>query len=562
LIIFLFLAFLFDLPEANAASLYFSSSSNSYTVGDIFTVNVLVDTEGQAINAAESTINFPIDFLEVISTNKSGAIFSLWVEEPTFSNSAGTISFVGGLPNPGFNGTAGKIISVVFRVKKAGSATVIFASGVVRANDGFGTDILKTRSQLQFTLVSAEALPPTTPAVAVTPEAPKVFSLTHPNSDKWYPNNSPEFAWQLPSDINGVSLIINKSAVSDPGSSSDGLMQTKKYENIEDGTWYLHIKFRNEHGWGKITHRRVLIDTTPPSPFTIEIQKESPTDPTPVLIFETVDQTSGIEYYEIRVGDYDADKVLVEDFTDGVYKLPVLLPGEYTIVITAVDRAGNLVSATTSVTIESIKAPEITEYPENLQEGDTLAIKGISNYSNSTILVYIQKNEEEAVEKETETDSKGNWSYFHDESVRKGIYKIWAKSKDARGAISKASKEVSVKVTLPILFTYGKIAIDYLTMIFTLIALIVLIFLLVFYAWYRVSVWRKRITKETREISRSVTGAFRALRDEVEEQISLLDKKPGLTKEEKAIRDKLQEALDISEKFIGKEIKDVEKELE
>jgi len=62
--------------------------------------------------------------------------------------------------------------------------------------------------------------------------------------------------------------------------------------------------------------------------------------------------------------------------------------------------------------------------------------------------------------------------------------------------------------------------------------------------------------------SGSVAGAFRALRDEVEEQISLLDKKPGLTKEEKAIRDKLQEALDISEKFISKEIKDVEKELE
>ena len=52
------------------------------------------------------------------------------------------------------------------------------------------------------------------------------------------------------------------------------------------------------------------------------------------------------------------------------------------------------------------------------------------------------------------------------------------------------------------------------------------------------------------------------MRDEVEEQIVMLDRRPGLTKEEKAIRDKLQEALDISEKFISKEIRDVEKELE
>ena len=74
--------------------------------------------------------------------------------------------------------------------------------------------------------------------------------------------------------------------------------------------------------------------------------------------------------------------------------------------------------------------------------------------------------------------------------------------------------------------------------------------------------WRKRVSKETKEVSQSVTGAFRALRDEVEEQISMLDKKPGLTKGEKEIRDKLQEALDVSEKFINKEIKDIEKELE
>ncbi|MDO8558983.1 MAG: hypothetical protein Q7R84_01500 [bacterium] len=56
--------------------------------------------------------------------------------------------------------------------------------------------------------------------------------------------------------------------------------------------------------------------------------------------------------------------------------------------------------------------------------------------------------------------------------------------------------------------------------------------------------------------------AFRALREEVEEQIELLDGKPGLNKEERRVRDKLKEALNVSEEFIGKEIKDIEKELE
>ena len=36
----------------------------------------------------------------------------------------------------------------------------------------------------------------------------------------------------------------------------------------------------------------------------------------------------------------------------------------------------------------------------------------------------------------------------------------------------------------------------------------------------------------------------------------------GLNKDERKVRDKLKEALNISEDFISKEIKDVEKELE
>jgi len=96
----------------------------------------------------------------------------------------------------------------------------------------------------------------------------------------------------------------------------------------------------------------------------------------------------------------------------------------------------------------------------------------------------------------------------------------------------------------------------------TLIVLIIGALIVIFYGWYRVSIWRKRVRKETGEVKDSVIKAFRALREEVQEQIEYLDKKPGLTKEEKQIRDKLEDALYVSEEFISKEIKDVEKELE
>ena len=62
---------------ASAASLYFSPSSGSYTVGSTLSVNIYVASADQAINAASGVISFPSDKLEVVSLSKSGSIFSL-----------------------------------------------------------------------------------------------------------------------------------------------------------------------------------------------------------------------------------------------------------------------------------------------------------------------------------------------------------------------------------------------------------------------------------------------------------------------------------------------------
>ena len=101
---------------ADAATLYLSPSSGQYTVGDILSASVIVNTQDKAINNADAVIYFPSDLLEIVSLSKSGSIFSLWVEEPSFSNGAGTISFNGGVPTPGFTGSAGKVLSIVFKV--------------------------------------------------------------------------------------------------------------------------------------------------------------------------------------------------------------------------------------------------------------------------------------------------------------------------------------------------------------------------------------------------------------------------------------------------------------
>lgn len=159
--------------RVDAATIHFSPAAGDLDVGNILNVSILVNTQGQAINNADAVINFPKDLLEVVSLSKSGSIFSLWVEEPSYSNGAGTVSFNGGVPNPGFNGGTGKMLGVVFRVKKIGNASLLFSAAAVRANDGLGTNVLSGMGTASYT-ISAAPPPPVPVVVPVTPRVEPV----------------------------------------------------------------------------------------------------------------------------------------------------------------------------------------------------------------------------------------------------------------------------------------------------------------------------------------------------------------------------------------------------
>lgn len=147
--------------KVEAAILQTKPSQAEVSVGNILNIQITVDTLGKTINNAESLVQFPKDLLEVVSIDKRSSIFSLWVEEPSFSNSTGQITFNGGVPNPGFTGSNGNIVSIIFRAKKTGTASIIFSSSAVRENDGLGTDILSGRfgSQISVIDIKPEPLP-------------------------------------------------------------------------------------------------------------------------------------------------------------------------------------------------------------------------------------------------------------------------------------------------------------------------------------------------------------------------------------------------------------------
>ena len=578
LLLFLFLPS-FILAEGKA-KLFLSPSSGTFNVGKTFNVSIKVDSGGGVgINAAETVLKYDPQYLTVNSLSKSGSIFTLWPVEPSFSNTEGKITFGGGSPTA-YTGNSGTIVTITFLAKKEGKTEVKFSSGSVLAADGMGTDVLGQMLSATFDLKTTGEGPPKEekPKEEVPtgklPLLPEVSSPSHPDPQKWYANNNPEFNWKLPLDVIGVSLLFNEKPASNPGTVSQGLIESKKYEKVEDGVWYFHIRFQNKAGWGPILHRQVLIDTQPPEPFDLTIKREDSFDPKPILQFFATDTLSGIEKYQILVDEKEVAIVSPEALEKNpFFELQPLVPGKHLIQVKAIDKAGNNQLTSKEIEVEplrppvfvslasklgefSLQPPQISKIPPKISTEDWLIIKGTSVYSEATVKIFIArtKGKEEPIVKEVKTDRDGNWFLIFDQKLEKGEYLIWAQLFDKRGAQSPETDKIALKVvSLSIFQKY------FLLIIILLILIIILLILYIFYQRKKHKKEIEIIKKEYHQLKDKISRMFSALREEVKEQVEILDKRPGLSRAEKELHDKLKEALEISEAFLGEEMADFEK---
>jgi len=556
---------LISVETANAASLSISPSSGTYNIGQTFNVSVYVSSPDQSMNAVGGVILFPADKLQVLSLSKSGSIINLWMQEPSFSNNLGTINFEGVVFNPGFNGSSGKIITTTFKAKTVGTASLSISSGSVLANDGQGTNILTNIGNVNYALENPAETPVApkaeTPSKTIgTPNAPEIISSTHPDPNKWYQLTTAKFSWQIGGDITSDSVVIDKNPRTIPQTVFSPPITSKEIDDLSEGVWYFHAQLKNSYGWGDVTHFRVGIDTTPPDPFTIQTDNgNDPTNPQPILKFKAYDVLSGIDHYEIKIGEIKNLNVPAEELTDSSYRIPVCPPGKYSVIIRAVDQAENYSIAMEDLEIAPIETPIITEYPQRLYPGNPLIIKGTSNVCDHVILS-VQDERKDILTTDTKCENK-TFTAILGKTLDKGIYNIWVKAIDARGAESSPTESVRVIVSLPIFLRIGSVVIDYLNVIITLFALIILMVLVWIYGWKKVRDLKKAIKKETKEAETALYEGFDILRGEMTKQVAKLDGKPGLSKKEQALNEQLKEALNKAERTIGKEIKDIKKEL-
>lgn len=336
-----------------AATLYVGPSSGTFTVGSTFTVSLYLNTGGQAVNAIEANLSFPPDKLQVVSPTTGKSLVQVWVSQPTYSNSQGTLKFQGAIPTPGINTESGLISTVTFRVKQTGVATLkLLDSSRVLLNDGKGTDVLGGTTSGIYNLI----LPP--------PAGPIVTSPTNPDQSAWYQVKNAIFQWDSSPDIQGFSYILNNQPIDIPDDISESAKTSINYDNLSDGSNYFHIKSLRAGSWGGVTHYGINVDNTPPAEFKIEISPSNHTSSKrPLLSFDTTDKESGIDHYELKIipldpvpeegpfsNLYESSPFFIEAYSPYSQEIPF---GRYDVLVRAFDKAGNFFQTEERLTITS-----------------------------------------------------------------------------------------------------------------------------------------------------------------------------------------------------------------
>ncbi len=560
---FVFIIFLFPLTS-KAATLSAESTITSVNVGENVTVNIFVESSDQAINAASGVLVFPKDLLQVVSVSKTGSVFGMWVSEPSYSNEAGSVNFEGIILNPGFKGSSGKIMSVIFQAKKAGNITFNLTSGQVLANNGQGTNVFRSFSYVPF---SVGNYPNTTPfendvvtKIAGLPDSPQINSSTHDSSTAWYKSKNVRMYWNVPSGISKVRMQYDNKSNSTPTVAYEPNVSEKIFDVNQDGTYYFHLQYMNSKGWGPVSHYKFNIDSVSPEEFTIAVLEGDKTDnPQPVLAFNTKDLTSGIDRYEASINSGDYFNLAQYKVEDGKYRLPVQSPGDKKILIRAVDKAGNDRIESITINVLPLDKPIIEKYSDEVTIEEPIKIYGKS-YPNGSVIAYISEKNTGNFEERVKVDSSGNYTFSLINHPVAGVYSIKLKNVDSRGAESEYTDPINVEVKESDFIKFSSKFINYTSGILLIVVVLGFIIYLVIHLYHKVNRFRIHVKKGIKKSEDSVTKSLKVIKKDIESCLELLNDTKDLrelSKEEKVLLKKLSKNVEQTEKIIKDNIEDI-----
>jgi hypothetical protein len=168
-----------------AAALVFQPEAAEARAGDVIKAALVLDTQGQDINALGGEIEFPADLLSWEGASEADSILNFWVENPQKPEDCASVcrvAFSGVVPG-GFNDRRGLVLTAVFKAKQEGQGEVRLKSIEALLNDGRATSVKTSDGKLSFVIKADAPLqaisekPDIVPPEAFRPEITKSANL-------------------------------------------------------------------------------------------------------------------------------------------------------------------------------------------------------------------------------------------------------------------------------------------------------------------------------------------------------------------------------------------------
>jgi len=334
---------------ASASVIYFSPSVKTVNVGSVFNIKVLVDPKGTALDTVRAAVSFPADKLEA-------TYFSLGSLYPNSSpgnfidNKRGLIYEGGAIfgGNTLLNGTFGII---TFKAKSAGLATISLSNRSRLILAGEEKINLANSGSVNITINNNKVEEPTgetAPQKQVVAGQVLVNSISHLDQAQWYNHNNVELNWQM-SETSSPALSYLYNFNQDPESNPDKVITTtsKTFDLVDDGVWYFHIKAKlsNKIFTDVVTHK-VMLDASAPNKLMVVLENNDIVENEITKVhFATIDSISGVAFYDLAVdgGAFSQQS--------SPYVLEGLKAGDHTIIVRALDQAGNVTSDAAKLTV-------------------------------------------------------------------------------------------------------------------------------------------------------------------------------------------------------------------
>lgn len=449
----------------NAATLFLVSDKKTVKIGEEINIDVRIDTEGESINAAQGVINFPVNLFKAIKTEKTNSVFGFWIDDPVFSNEDGTANFIGGA-SKGVTGKSLQILKLTLKAQGVGSADFSLSDAVVTASDGKGTNILShvggtvvnvgtevvisTETTTEETPEKVERPPVLAVGLPVTPAIRVPF---YPDQSQWNNYIGETIAlWDVPLDVTQISAEINQNPNAMPTTPEKVLFTGKNFGNLKEGIWYVHVRFKNNIGWGKTAHYKISLDTTVPLPFEAKINNQTSDDPSPQVTFTTQDSLSGVSYAALFVDNREALRVTTTTIAS---VLPPQSPGMHTLLVRVFDLAGNSIEDDLQFEILPLPTPTIEFISKSVSQGEIIFASGKSIPNASVGMRMLNAEKQEVFTGNAQSDNSGNWKMSIDKVLPLGEYTLTVMVQDERGALSYPTQEESIKIRPRVVLSLG-----------------------------------------------------------------------------------------------------------